>query len=524
MLPRLMRITFELCAASTDALRSVRNHGWGHLPRYEKVIHGSCSWCTLEGFRLGSCIHKLMLMPVATEARNVIENHLNLGLQRIVHGQESMSALQTRPMITLRFFWKHKNDIFISCLFRYIHSKEKPFKCIECGKGFCQSRTLAVHKILHMEESPHKCPVCNRSFNQRSNLKTHLLTHTDHKPYECSCGKVFRRNCDLRRHALTHAVGDVPGLEQGDSNQDDIHNISDGEDDAVLEVDSPLNSPNTSGRSPSPLHMPVSAELQEENDEHEEIERAHEEMEPPPTPAPDKPEKDIVPVTHCHHERPYGSRSPYTMRPNNSYERDPRHRSPTPVGASNLSTSQYLSQSQDSLNSAHMQSASSRSDMFIPMLHVRRDLHHKMGRPTTSTVTSGLMDHPTPNFLSSIPLRKRPIGPDGEPYLPSLSRNIGLYGLHRNHPLLKPPEELMMPPVVPPEVVNSNHEPLPMHPPGNLPVTQLMGSPPLTSPPQAPTAIQQPQSAAAAAPKRTGFSIEDIMRRWSTLGVLREYR
>ena len=93
--------------------------------------------------------------------------------------------------------------------FRYIHSKEKPFKCSDCGKGFCQSRTLAVHRILHLEESPHKCPVCSRSFNQRSNLKTHLLTHTDHKPYECgTCGKVFRRNCDLRRHTLTHSVGD----------------------------------------------------------------------------------------------------------------------------------------------------------------------------------------------------------------------------------------------------------------------------------------------------------------------------
>uniref|UniRef100_A0A182SG65 C2H2-type domain-containing protein n=1 Tax=Anopheles maculatus TaxID=74869 RepID=A0A182SG65_9DIPT len=90
----------------------------------------------------------------------------------------------------------------------YIHSKEKPFKCLECGKGFCQSRTLAVHKILHMEESPHKCPVCSRSFNQRSNLKTHLLTHTDIKPYHClACGKVFRRNCDLRRHSLTHNLG-----------------------------------------------------------------------------------------------------------------------------------------------------------------------------------------------------------------------------------------------------------------------------------------------------------------------------
>lgn len=69
--------------------------------------------------------------------------------------------------------------IFVFYFYRYIHSKEKPFKCTECGKGFCQSRTLAVHKILHMEESPHKCPVCNKSFNQRSNLKTHLLTHSD---------------------------------------------------------------------------------------------------------------------------------------------------------------------------------------------------------------------------------------------------------------------------------------------------------------------------------------------------------
>lgn len=76
-----------------------------------------------------------------------------------------------------------------------------------CKKGFCQSRTLAVHKMIHQEGSPHKCDVCKKVFNQRSNLKTHMRTHTDEKPYMCKyddCGKEFRRNCDLRRHNLTH--------------------------------------------------------------------------------------------------------------------------------------------------------------------------------------------------------------------------------------------------------------------------------------------------------------------------------
>jgi odd-skipped-like protein len=105
-------------------------------------------------------------------------------------------------------------------LCRYIHSKEKPFKCTECGKGFCQSRTLAVHKILHMEESPHKCPVCNRSFNQRSNLKTHLLTHTE-RPLECSmCAQFFATYNDLKTHELRHCQ---PKVELIPTTVDEIH-------------------------------------------------------------------------------------------------------------------------------------------------------------------------------------------------------------------------------------------------------------------------------------------------------------
>uniref|UniRef100_A0A182INL6 C2H2-type domain-containing protein n=1 Tax=Anopheles atroparvus TaxID=41427 RepID=A0A182INL6_ANOAO len=315
----------------------------------------------------------------------------------------------------------------------YIHSKEKPFKCTECGKGFCQSRTLAVHKILHMEESPHKCPVCNRSFNQRSNLKTHLLTHTDHKPYECnSCGKVFRRNCDLRRHALTHTVGDVPSEALDVGVDDDGHQLSGDEDETVLEVDSPVHSPAGRNRSPSPpMDMPVSAEL--DDDEREEDERAEleedddEEEEDELVSVPARPEPDPTPVVQCHHERPMGSKSPYTMRPqydhgsrsstsSQSSQHSAHH--PTLVGEDLRGEREPLLQQPPPAHPA--------ADVFVPMLHVRRDLHHKMGligRASATITSGGLMDSPGGGFLSHIPLRKRAMGPDGEPH-PIMARGL----------------------------------------------------------------------------------------------------
>lgn len=32
---------------------------------------------------------------------------------------------------------------------RFTHSSKKPFLCEICGKGFCQSRTLALHRTTH---------------------------------------------------------------------------------------------------------------------------------------------------------------------------------------------------------------------------------------------------------------------------------------------------------------------------------------------------------------------------------------
>lgn len=373
-----------------------------------------------------------------------------------------------------------------------------------------------------MEESPHKCPVCNRSFNQRSNLKTHLLTHTDHKPYECNaCGKVFRRNCDLRRHALTHSVGDVPGAEPLDPNSLDDHHdtLSGDEDDTVVEVDSPIHSPLNAPRTPSPVQ--VADDLNEE-DEEEHIDTVS-----PVTPAPLS-EKEHNEITHCHHERSNGSKSPYTMRPQNHYERD--HRFPS---SSNMSD--YLPFNQEvplSLKIHTQISSSARSDGFVPMLHVRRDLHQKINKP--STVTSGSMEPPS-NFLN-VPIRKRIMGPDGEPQLPMIGRQM-FYSLHRQHSLGKPPDELIMTPMLAsPDSQSQDQVPLPstssaipllgpasvasltvppaQYLPALQPVQIQLGSTSLSSGESQSSGPSPPApSNPPAPPKRTGFSIEDIMRR-----------
>lgn len=375
-----------------------------------------------------------------------------------------------------------------------------------------------------MEESPHKCPVCSRSFNQRSNLKTHLLTHTDHKPYECSaCGKVFRRNCDLRRHALTHAVGDVPAevLDVGD----DERILSD-EEDTVLEVDSPIQSPVARSRSPSlsAVARPESPEI--ENEEHEPQQPPENDLEPDSKGINEPPE-----ITHCHHD---GGQSHYTMRPHNEYVQQYsmlRH------------MSQHIIKPQDT---------------FVPMLHVRRDLHHKNpSSPHSNASASTSLLEPGPNFLGSIPIRKRPLGIDVEPNLilgrsfasaQSVGHPLNLSGQSNLHS--KPLDEMLSPPLVitteksrdllPPSV-----PPIPPIPPilshinqmssiglsvpGNsmgisphhqqqqlllMPsnMSQNQSSMELLKPPcQTAKQLQPPQPAPP--PKRTGFSIEDIMRR-----------
>ncbi|XP_067141266.1 gastrula zinc finger protein XlCGF7.1-like [Centruroides vittatus] len=80
------------------------------------------------------------------------------------------------------------------------------YRCLTCQKNFVQKSALDNHRKIHLKVKPHTCTRCNRSFSDPSTLKKHERTHTREKPYKCTrCNRGFSQSGNMLRHMRTLA-------------------------------------------------------------------------------------------------------------------------------------------------------------------------------------------------------------------------------------------------------------------------------------------------------------------------------
>ncbi|XP_071435861.1 zinc finger protein 664-like [Pithys albifrons albifrons] len=86
-----------------------------------------------------------------------------------------------------------------------LHTSEKLYNCLECGKSFRESSNYFLHQRVHTGERPYECLECGKSFSWSSNLNRHKKIHTGERPYRCGdCGNSFTQSSALTKHQRTH--------------------------------------------------------------------------------------------------------------------------------------------------------------------------------------------------------------------------------------------------------------------------------------------------------------------------------
>nr|KAF6442885.1 zinc finger with KRAB and SCAN domains 5 [Rousettus aegyptiacus] len=89
----------------------------------------------------------------------------------------------------------------------YVHSREKPHQCHECGEIFFQYVSLIEHQVLHMGQKNEKSGICEEAYSWNLTVIEDKKFELQEQPYKCDiCGKAFNYSSDLIQHYRTHTA------------------------------------------------------------------------------------------------------------------------------------------------------------------------------------------------------------------------------------------------------------------------------------------------------------------------------
>ncbi|XP_030066785.1 zinc finger protein 711 [Microcaecilia unicolor] len=87
-----------------------------------------------------------------------------------------------------------------------VHTKDLPFKCKRCKRGFRLQNELKKHMKTHSGRKVYQCQYCEYNTTDASGFKRHVISiHTKDYPHRCEyCKKGFRRPSEKNQHIMRH--------------------------------------------------------------------------------------------------------------------------------------------------------------------------------------------------------------------------------------------------------------------------------------------------------------------------------